>query len=117
MFITRSNLENLKKCSYWIKDGTFKTVTTLFRQVYTIHALVGTGKNPKKLPLVYKACIKAMASKSEECCIRLFESLNDFAAENELDFNLQFILTDFEQAAINSSKPEKIIIIMLVGQI
>ena len=83
-------------------DGTFKTVPTLFRQLYTIHAMVGTGENAKILPLVYAL----MTSKTEECYTRLFESLNDFAAENELDLNPQFILTDFEQAAINASKRE-----------
>jgi len=36
---------------------------------------------------------KIKTSKSEECYTRLFESLNDVAAENELDLNPQFILT------------------------
>lgn len=102
LFTTKSNVEHLKKSSYWIMDGTFKTVPTLFRQLYTIHALVGTGENAKILPLVYAL----MTSKTEECYTRLFENLNDFAAENELDLNPQFILTDFEQAAINASKRE-----------
>jgi len=47
-----------------------------------------------------------MMSKTEECYTRIFESLNDFAAENELDLKHKFILTDFEQAAINASKCE-----------
>lgn len=45
-----------------------------------------------------------MTSKTKECYTRHFESLNDFAAENELDSSPQFILTDLEQAAINASK-------------
>jgi hypothetical protein len=31
LFTTKSNVENLRKSSYWIMDGTFKTVPTLFR--------------------------------------------------------------------------------------
>jgi len=33
--------------------------------------------------------------------------VNDFAAKNELSLNPQFILTDFEQVAINASKCER----------
>jgi hypothetical protein len=43
-----------------------------------------------------------MTSKTEECYTRLFQNLNDFAAENELDLNPQFILTVKFHA--NSSK-------------
>jgi len=83
-------------------DGTFKTVPTLFHQLCSIHAMVETGENAKVLPLVYAL----MTSKSEECYIRLFQDLNDFAAENNHELNPQFILTDFEKAAINASKRE-----------
>lgn len=39
LFTTKSNIEQLKKSSYWIMDGTFKAVPTLFRQLYTIHVI------------------------------------------------------------------------------
>jgi hypothetical protein len=83
-------------------DGTFKNVPTLFQQLYTIHAVVRTGENAKILLLVYAL----MTSKTEECYTRFFENLNDFIAENEFNLNPQFILTDFEQAAINTIKCE-----------
>lgn len=73
-------------------NGTLKVVLILFRRLYTIRTLVGTGENAKILSVVYIV----MTRKSEECYIRLSESLNDFAAGNELDLNPQFILTDFE---------------------
>jgi hypothetical protein len=73
--------------------------SSLFRQLYTIHAVVGTRENSKILPFVYAL----MASKTEECYTRLFENLNDFATENELNLNPQLILTDSEQTAINAS--------------
>jgi len=65
-------------------DGTFKTVPKLFQQLYTIHAIVGTGENAKILPLMFAI----MTSKTEECYTRFFENVNDFVAENELDLNL-----------------------------
>ncbi|CAJ0873244.1 6311_t:CDS:2 [Entrophospora sp. SA101] len=52
-------------------DDTFKTVPTLFRQLYTIHTCVG--------------------------------DLIDFSNEQDIHLQPQFILTDFEQAAINAS--------------
>jgi len=42
-------------------NGTFKTVPTLFRQLYTLHVMVGTEENAKILPLVHAL----MTSKSE----------------------------------------------------
>ncbi|KAL4126688.1 hypothetical protein QTP88_010897 [Uroleucon formosanum] len=97
LFTTKSNVEHLKK----VHIGSWtvlKTVPTLFRQLYTIHdIIVGTGESAKILSLVYAL----MTSKIEECYTRLFESLNDFAAENELYLNPRFILTDFDQVAIN----------------
>ena len=79
-------------------DGTFKTVPTVFRQLYTIHAPVG-GENSRILPLVYSL----ITSKSEEIYRSLFEELVDFAAENDLTLQPSIILTDFELASINAS--------------
>ena len=47
LFTTSSNVALLKESVYWIMDGTFKTVPTLFHQLYFIHAMVGTGENAK----------------------------------------------------------------------
>ena len=56
IFATKENLEFLSMSSIWLADGTFKTVHTLFFQLYTIHFLVG-GPNPFEnghlLPCVY----------------------------------------------------------------
>ena len=37
MFTTSANINYLAQSSIWIMDGTFKTVPTIFRQLYTIH--------------------------------------------------------------------------------
>ncbi|CAG8836736.1 15411_t:CDS:1, partial [Gigaspora margarita] len=79
-------------------DGTFRTVPTVFRQLYTIHAPVGTSKNSQIFPLIYAL----MSSKSAELYTQLFQDLNDIAAENEFTLRPSTIITDFEIAAINA---------------
>ena len=80
-------------------DGTFKTVPTVFHQLYTIHAPVGS-ENSRILPLVYSL----ITSKSEEIYKNLFEELIEFAAENNITLQPSTILTDFELASINASR-------------
>ena len=98
LFATQANIQRLSQASFWLMDGTFKTVPTVFRQLYTIHAPVG-GENSRILPLVYSL----ITSKSEEIYRSLFEELVDFAAENDLTLQPSIILTDFELASINAS--------------
>ncbi|CAG8517757.1 9673_t:CDS:2, partial [Ambispora gerdemannii] len=102
LFTTRANIQHLNQILFWIMDGTFKTVPTLFRQLYTIHAPVGSENNSRILPLVYIL----MTSKSEELYIKLFQDLINFAEENDIQLKSSRILTDFEQAAINASNIE-----------
>ena len=98
LFTTQENIQYLSQAEYWMMDGTFKTVPTIFYQLYTIHAPVG-GENSRILPLVYLL----ITSKSEEVYRCLFEELLDFAAEHNFDLQPSVILTDFEQASINAS--------------
>ncbi|XP_036148172.1 uncharacterized protein LOC118647419 [Monomorium pharaonis] len=102
VFTTSENLKHLQEAKYWIMDGTFKTVPTVFRQMYTIHADVGSDSNSRVVPLVYAL----ISSKSEEIYKRLFQELNDWA--DEFSFHLQpvFVLTDFEKAVINAVNSE-----------
>jgi len=50
-------------------DDTFKTILTVFYQLYTIHALIGAEDNSKIFPLVYAL----MINKSEELYKQLFQ--------------------------------------------
>lgn len=50
LFCTKNNIYRLSLANYLIMDGTFWTVPTIYRQLYTIHAPVG-GDNYKILPL------------------------------------------------------------------
>jgi len=54
---------------FWIVDGTFKTLPTIFTQLYTIHAQVGFGDNSRVLPLVYIL----MTSKKEQCYNHMYQ--------------------------------------------
>ncbi len=98
LFVTDANIINLRNASVWIMDGTFKTVPTIFKQLYTIHAPINNRNDSKIVPLLYAL----MSSKSEELYRRLFKELNELA--NQLNFILQpdFVLTDFGKGAMNA---------------
>ncbi|CAG8662727.1 6134_t:CDS:1, partial [Dentiscutata heterogama] len=98
IFCTSNNLQYLEEARYWLMDGTFKTVPTLFRQLYTIHAIVGGESNSRVFPMVYVL----MTSKTEECYTRLFQELINLGYEAGYDLSPPIIITDFEQAVINS---------------
>ncbi|CAF0868187.1 unnamed protein product [Rotaria sordida] len=102
LFTTSENLKWLQEAKFWIMDGTFKTVPTLFRQLYSIHAPAGGNVTFRIVPLVYAL----MSNKSEELYQRLFQELNELADENELELKPDFVLTDFEKGSINAVKSE-----------
>ncbi|XP_060878493.1 uncharacterized protein LOC132950896 [Metopolophium dirhodum] len=79
-------------------DGTFKTVPSIFLQMYTIRAPVG-GNNSRILPLVYVL----MTSKQQLCYERLFEDLISICDDFGFDVSPKCIITDFEKAAINAA--------------
>ncbi|CAG8745413.1 8920_t:CDS:2, partial [Gigaspora rosea] len=102
LFITKANIQHLSRALYWIMDGTFKTIPTIFCQLYTIHAPIGIADNSRVLLLVYVL----MTKKSEELYRALFQDLIEFAKESNILLRPTTILTDFELAAINASRDE-----------
>jgi hypothetical protein len=62
IFTTKENVRHLSNALFWIMDRTFGTVPTVFYQLYSIHAPVGSEENSRILPLVYAL----MTQKSEE---------------------------------------------------
>ncbi|CAG8438931.1 10485_t:CDS:2 [Dentiscutata heterogama] len=102
LFTTKANIQHLSNFLYWIMDSTFKTAPTIFRQLYTIHALVGTGDNSRVLPLIYALITK----KSEFLYRALFQDLIEFAEENNILLSPTAIFIDFELVAINASHIE-----------
>ncbi|CAG8462550.1 11507_t:CDS:2 [Dentiscutata heterogama] len=102
LFTTKANIQHLSRSSYWMMDSTFKTILTIFRQLYTIHAPIKVGKDSRVLPLVYAL----MTKKSKELYRALFQDLIKFAKENNILLRPTIILTNFELAAINASRIE-----------
>ena len=102
LFTTSENLKWLKEAKFWIMDGTFKTVPTLFRQLYSIHAPADGNVHFRIVSWVYAL----MSSKSEELYQRLFQELNEWAEENQLELKPDFVLTDFEKAPVNAVQSE-----------
>lgn len=90
IFSTAENLQFLSQCEQWLCDGTFRSVPSIFCQLYTIHGL----KNNKSLPLVYILA----PDKSEKTYLEVLKQLKI------LNKNLKpkWLMMDFELAFINA---------------
>ncbi|PKC05516.1 hypothetical protein RhiirA5_420830 [Rhizophagus irregularis] len=102
IFCTPSNLTYLQDAEYWLMDGTFKTVPTLFQQLYTIHVPIGGEDNSRIFPMVYIL----MTSKAQESYRRVFDELIELGNQAGVDLSPPIIITDFEQAVINATQSE-----------
>ncbi|KAL0852128.1 hypothetical protein ABMA28_000365 [Loxostege sticticalis] len=102
VFSTKTNLRLLDKSKFWIMDGTFQCCPDLFYQLYSIHGQVGQNDDTKQvLPLV----VGLLSSKSERAYGIFIQIVLRFTY-NQLNINLNpdFIITDFELAAIRASE-------------
>ncbi|KFD59452.1 hypothetical protein M514_12700, partial [Trichuris suis] len=99
MFTTVSDVQKLANATFWIMDGTFKTVPSVFYQLYTIHAPVTTG-SCRSFPLVYIL----MTGKSKTLYECAFEELAAFGGESGVLLNPAMVMTDFELGAINACR-------------
>ncbi|CAG8585129.1 6617_t:CDS:2, partial [Dentiscutata erythropus] len=98
IFCTSNNLLYFEEANYWLIDGIFKTVPTLFRQLYTIHAPVGGETNFCVFPLVYIL----MTNQLEESYKQVFQELLNLSKEASYNLNPPVIITYFEQSVINA---------------
>ena len=99
MFGTEENKNILSYSTIWMADGTFKTVPSLCKQLYTIHGLVG-GVYPFReghlLPYIYVL----LPGKSAFHYNKMWQVIKQLCP----DSNPQYLLVDFEQAVINAFK-------------
>ena len=99
MFGTEENKNILSYSTIWMADSTFKTVPSLCKQLYTIHELVG-GVYPFRdghlLPCIYVL----LPGKSAFNYNKMWQIIKQLCP----DSNPQYLLVDFEQAAINAFK-------------
>ncbi|KFD47098.1 hypothetical protein M513_12008 [Trichuris suis] len=99
MFTTVSDVQKLANATFWITDGTFKTVLSVFYQLYTIHEPITTG-SCRSFPLVYIL----MTGKSKTLYECAFEELAAFGGESGVLLNPAMVMTDFELGAINACR-------------
>jgi hypothetical protein len=102
LFVTDDSIRRLSEAEFWLCDGTFKTVSNIFIQLYTIHAPSGRQNNYRIIPFAYAL----MTSKSEMMYRELFKEMNELATNLNVELHPDFILTDFELASMNALRAE-----------
>jgi hypothetical protein len=99
IFATQDGLRLLARSSYWIADGTFKSVPRMARQLYSVHARTN---NNTFLPCVYSV----MGSKSKDCYETMLSvlkrSIQEIVPKADVLSNPKFVSTDFELSAITA---------------
>lgn len=96
MFYSRNALEKLCASRMVLCDGTFKTVPSMFYQLYSLHGVV----RDFTFPLVYVLATR----KDEEFYRQILSHLKAHATEISCDLNPQYISSDFELAFMNAAK-------------
>ncbi|GBC04298.1 hypothetical protein RclHR1_00560025 [Rhizophagus clarus] len=93
-FLIKDSIVGKKGSFYLLQEQTF---------LYTIHAPIGSeDANSRILPLVYVL----MTGKAEVVYRRMFQDLNEFAEEHDIELRPSTIITNFEKASINASHHE-----------
>lgn len=95
VFGTYANLTLLEKSKHWYMDGTFKTVPSIFYQLYTIHGII---KGESIVPLVYAL----LPNKKTETYIKLLSELKNL----EPRLNPSSVMMDFEKSMIKAFETE-----------
>lgn len=89
--------EALRSKQDFFIDGTFKSCSKQFSQIYTIHADFGSSKNETN---IYPVIFALLPNKRKETYIRLFRLLIEAIPE----WNPARVTVDFESAAISALK-------------
>lgn len=92
IYTTERNLDRLETCKIWQSDGTFRTVPTIFTQLYTIHGHI----DGKLVPLVYVL----LPGKTES----LYNKVLQLLKQGRKNMKPQIIISDFEQAFISAAE-------------
>ena len=94
IFSTDRNLQFLSTCLNFYADGTFKTVPSMFEQLYTIHSV----KNGLTIPLIFGL----LPNKKEQTYVKFLRQIKVLLPNSSIDS----ILTDFEMGMINAIAAE-----------
>ncbi len=90
IFTTQENVNALVNAQVIFMDGTFKTVPQLYKQLFVIHDIVGE----RLMPRVYAL----MAHKDVQSYSAVFQWLNQFARQSQLEIRPQTVVSDFESS-------------------
>ncbi|EAT39117.1 AAEL009053-PA [Aedes aegypti] len=101
IFGTHENLRRLGHAKYWVADGTFATVPSLFRQLVTVHGSIAPT-HQQTVPLIYVL----MTTKTESLYRKVWEAIIEAADALDIDLEPEYVITDFEKALINSVQAE-----------
>jgi hypothetical protein len=88
IFASDSNLQHLRSAQNVSMDGTFRTVPSIYQQLFTVHAFFDN----RLLPLVYVL----MARKSTRAYVKVFKSLKSACTNLGLQLQPDVIMSDFE---------------------
>jgi len=91
---TQSNLHHLAEAECLYMDGTFQTCPRLFYQIFSIHIV----KYGQTFPMVYGL----LPNKQQATYNRMFMMVKEAALNLGLELTPSSVLSDFEQALINS---------------
>ena len=97
VFASDDGLQLLKTARYWISDGTFKVVPSLFAQLYTIHA----PERGKCFPCIYAI----MANRTRDSYVELLQNIKRICRERYGEEPAPaYVSTDFKSPAIDAYK-------------
>ncbi|VDH96256.1 Hypothetical predicted protein [Mytilus galloprovincialis] len=96
VFGTSDNLRHLSQANTIFADGTFYASPVLFKQLYTIHALIEEE--------MYPSIFAFLPDKCQTTYQRLFTILKASGADNNTPINPNRIFMDFESAARNAAE-------------
>lgn len=92
VFSTKQNLELLERIPNWQSDGTFSAFPLLFKQLFTIHAIIGGTT----MPLVFAL----LQNKSQATYSKMIQAIKN----PRPSLAPTTIMTDFEKVSLNSFK-------------
>ena len=97
IFGTQANIDSLSSAPVWLADGTFKTVPSLFYQMYVVHAMKG-GPDLIFTGHIFSCIYVLLANKTQETYSNMWNKVHDLCATA----CPTHIIVDFEIASINA---------------
>lgn len=98
IFFTEVGLRHLCRSRIVFADGTFKTCPKPFTQMYTLHGEV----RDNVFPFIYALSMR----KTQSTYSKILQNVKTHATDLHLNFAPQYIMIDYERAALNAFQTE-----------